>query len=227
MKNNIQIRFHKITKGEDFKDIDFNALHLSNSSMIFISKSCYDNLFIKHHHIEKTGMSENKFLFRNTSNVCPFSTSTKDIPTTDWHLLTQLFFKDIEYHLNGDDITEVLFIYYEGELDEKKCSIFFIITSEFENPINFIMHDFPQFENSMFFLNKDTYQKLKKTTTTISSYKGFERLNWQSDNDYSGGHIMLNTMSNENLYLIENIKFPSFSNTFLTTGIPDTLYFII
>lgn len=229
MKNHIKVRFYKIAKGENFNQINFQKLHISDSTIILLSRNCYTNICIEDHYVERSTSSTNKFVLQNNNYFSTSSISIKPVYATYWYLVTNIFYDEFNYCFNGEFTDEILFIYYEDEIEEKDVLTLFILTSQNENPVDFIMQRSPEFTNSIFFLTKTAYSRLKNTTNTISSYKGIERLTWELDDDfnYMGGHIMLNSMSDGNLYFIENMNFSTFTKTFYVKGLPDTIYFIL
>lgn len=229
MKNHINIRFYKIPKEKNFNEMGFEEFKIQENSIVLLSKLCYLNLCNNDFYFDKPGSPTNNFWIKNSNYHSISSATIKPIHATDWYQLKSFYFQNNSFYFNGDIPTEVLFIYYDDEFEEKHVNAFFVIPNESENPTSFIMKDLPEFKNSMFFLTINPYLELKRTTSMVSSYEGIERLTWLLDEGYNycGGTIMLNSLTDHSLYFIENMSFPSFSKTFSITGFPDTLYFII
>lgn len=227
MRSHIPIKLFKVPNEKNFNQMNFEKFQLKKNPMILLSKRCYLNLYANDFYFGTSGSSTNKFWIRNSNYISISFASIRPIHATDWYLMKDFSFERNHFHFNSDIPTEIVFIYYENEFKDKDVKAFFLTGGESENPISIIMEDVPQFKNSMFFLTHDSYLNLIKNTSTLSSYKGITRLMWASDQEYSGGSIMLNSINDKSLYFIENMNFADFSKIFSVSGLPDTIYFII
>lgn len=222
MIENINVKFHKIPKSKNFYEIEVEKLPIKKNSIVLLSKKCYLNICKYNFYFNNCNDGRTKFLLGSE-----LSLSTKPVCNTNWYLLKTLYSKDYTYSFASIMPINILFVYYEDEFETKDVKAIFFTHTENESPIDFIMEDLPEFKNSMFFLTKRAYSALKKNTNLISSYKGIERFSWLPDVEYSGGNLVLNTISDNFLYFIESMSFTFFEKSFAIDGFPDTLYFII
>lgn len=202
---------------------------LKKGTMIFLSNDCYKSV------IDTSYLSSEDLSLPAAKNFIQFtddgvaSISFIQLYASDWVFLEYLCAKKMNYfHRNDCYIPdEILFITYDDEFALNEVSVNTLMADGNASPIDCIMTDIPEFNNSLFFLTEGAYVKLKKNTSTISAYRGMERLVWDSDDFYPGCNVMLHALGYNRIYFVEGITFQLFRKDFTTKGFPSSIYFII
>lgn len=219
----IEVKTFSKHKGT-FKDF-IKKMGTRNNSMIFLSENCY------------SWLKENSMLFEEKNSKilvqCLNNTrayiETINIVSSNCSFLKSLLCDEFYYeYLNGIP-SKIFVIILE---DEKKDSYNNICATVIEpedtaqSPVNCIM-DYPNtFDDSIVFLDKHSYQRLKRNTNTVSNLYNLERLTWLSDERYPGGNIMLHCLNCDSLYAICSMNFPFFHRNFHFDKVPKAIYFI-
>lgn len=205
------------------------SFYLNENTMIFLSNECYKNI------INSSYQTSEDFNFPAAKNFIQFSeagatsVSFVQLYSSDWVFLEYLCCKEANlFHKNSGTIpTDILFVTYDKEFEQKQVSAYTLMTDANYSPIDCIMTNIPEFKNALFFLTDEAYAKLKANTSTISTYRGMERLVWEEDDFYPGCCVMLHTLGNNYFHFVENVLFPPFHKDFTTKGFPNSVYFVI
>ena len=203
---------------------------LEKGTMIFLSNDCYKKSIIDTSYLSSQDLSlpaAKNFIQFTDDGVT--SISLIQLYASDWVYLEYLCAKEMNYfHRNDCYIpNKILFITYDNEFAQNEVSVHTLMADGNASPIDCIMTYIPEFNNSLFFLTENVYVKLKQNTSTISAYRGMERLVWDSDDFYPGCNVMLHALGCSHIYFVENITFQLCKKNFSTKGFPNSIYFII
>lgn len=210
---------------DTFKDF-IKKIGAKSNTMIFLSEGCYS--WLKNNSIcfeQKKG----KIFKHGTKNNITYI-ETINIVSSNCSFLKSIICDSYNYnYLNG--IPKKIFIV---NLENEQLDFFNNISASVIghpdkalSPVNCIIDSPDLFEDSIVFLNCDSYRRLKNNTSTVSNFQNLERLTWLCDERYPGGDIMLHCLNYGSLYMICSMHFPFFTKDFYFNQAPKAIYFII
>lgn len=208
-----------------FKDFIKN-LNIRNDIMIFLSQGCYDWLKSTSLCI---GQEETKvFRQQDIHNYAKSYIETINIDSSNCSFLRSILSKDYNYEYINGIPKKVIMLMSEDEYTDLNIdiSVSVIEATNSESPVNCIIDNPNIFEDSIVFLSASGYERLEKNTNTISNIYSLERLIWEPDDKYPGGHILLHRVNPKSLYIIYAMSFPFFKKSFTFKKIPKHIYFI-
>lgn len=208
-----------------FKDF-IKRLNARNSSMIFLSESCYS--LLKNNSVCIEQKNSKVFSQEDTNKKTKSFIETINIDSSNCSFLKSIFSNDYIYEYKNGIPKKILLIITEDEDLHDYQDIFasVIVTNDSESSVDCIINNPSAFENSVVFLTSKSYNRLKANTNTISNFYCLERLLWAPDDKYPGGNVMLHCINNASLYLIYHMSFPFFTKNFSFNQIPQSIFFI-
>ena len=226
MLHSIPVEIKIFPKGSSFFKEFFVSLNVTNHTMIFLSENCYD--WLKENSIYMENPITKVFRLRDNPNDTATYIETINIVSSNCSFLKNIFSNDYNYDYSNGIPKKIIILSLEDEKSnfDYNISAYNLESGKTDNPVNCIIDSPQSFEDSIVFLNSNSYERLEKNTNTISNVFALERLIWSPDNDYPGGNIMLHCLTHKSLYMICDMKFPFFTKSFHFDKVPKLIYFI-